>query len=151
MDDLKDPGVAAYLDDILLHTQSVKEHLKLLEKVFKAHFQVGFMINPKKTVLFAKAMDYLGYRVTGNGLTLTDKFIRDIREWAQPSGPKELATALGFFGYYREFLPQFSRYEGKTEVGGLRLGFKVGQPISGAKGSVLPGRWPLPRIPHGPR
>ena len=67
------------------------------------------MINPKKTILFAKAVDYLGYRVTGDGLTLTDKFITDIREWAQPSGPKELATALGFFGYYREFLPQFSR------------------------------------------
>ena len=98
VDDLKDPGVAAYLDAILLHTKSVKEHFELLEKVFEAHFQTGIMINPKKTILFAKAVDYLGYRVTGDGLTLTDKFITDIREWAQPSGPKELATALGFFG-----------------------------------------------------
>ena len=58
VDNLKDPGVAAYLDDILLHTKSVKEHLELLEKVFEAHFQAGIMINPKKTVLFAKAEDY---------------------------------------------------------------------------------------------
>ena len=59
VDDLKDPGVAAYLDDILLHTKSVKEHLELLEKVFEAHFQAGIMINRKKTILFAKAVDYL--------------------------------------------------------------------------------------------
>ena len=42
----------------------LKEHLELLEKVFEAHFQARIMINPKKTVLFAKAVDYLGYRVT---------------------------------------------------------------------------------------
>ena len=51
--DLKDPGIAAYLDDILIHTKTVKEHLRLMEKVFEAHFEAGIMINPKKTVLFA--------------------------------------------------------------------------------------------------
>ena len=34
------------------------------------------MINLKKTVLFAKAVDYLGYRVTGDGLTFSPQISR---------------------------------------------------------------------------
>ena len=54
VDNLKDPCIAAYLDDILLHTKTIQEHLELLEKVFEAHFQAGIMINPKKTVALQK-------------------------------------------------------------------------------------------------
>ena len=61
------------------------------------------MINPKspkKTVLFNKAKDYLDYKVTREGLALTDKFIRTLRNEPSLFGPKEFATALGCFGYY---------------------------------------------------
>ena len=39
---------------------------------------------------------------------MTDKYVGQIKEWPQPTSGKELATALIFFGYYRDFLPQFA-------------------------------------------
>ena len=58
--------------------------------------------------MFEAAVDYLGFNVDQNGIHMTDKYVKQIKEWPQPTSGKELATALGFFGYYRDFLPQFA-------------------------------------------
>ena len=45
-------GLLAYIDDLLLHTQDVDSHLKLLCLVFQAHREPGMKLNPEKTCLF---------------------------------------------------------------------------------------------------
>ena len=52
MDRINLPGIVAYLDDILMHTKSLEEHVTLLEEVLKGHRQAGVKLNPKKTELF---------------------------------------------------------------------------------------------------
>ena len=45
-------GLLAYLDDLLLHTQDVGSHLKLLRLVLQAHRASGIKLKPEKTCLF---------------------------------------------------------------------------------------------------
>ena len=42
-------GVLAYLDDLLIHTDDLDTHLKLLELVFQAHQESGIKLNADKT------------------------------------------------------------------------------------------------------
>ena len=55
-----------------------------------------------------KKVSYLGYDVSEEGIYLTSKFIDQVRDWPTPTSGAELASMLGFFGYYRESLPQYS-------------------------------------------
>ncbi|HSG06259.1 MAG TPA: reverse transcriptase family protein, partial [Nitrospiria bacterium] len=107
-DHVDDPGFSAYLDDELLHTEEQGGHFKLLGKVFRAHRASGIKINARKTHLFQDKVDYLGFEISGQGIRLPDKVIRDIREWPSPTNSKEVGTLLGFFGYYRDFLGDFA-------------------------------------------
>ena len=45
-------GVLAYLDDLLIHTDDLETHLKLLELVLQAHQESGIKLNADKTFLF---------------------------------------------------------------------------------------------------
>ena len=63
-------GLLAYLDDLLLHTQDVDYHLKLLCLVLQAHRESGFKLNPEKTCPFGSKVEYLGYEVSTAGIKL---------------------------------------------------------------------------------
>ena len=65
--------VLAYLDDKLVHTKLESEHLHALDKVLEAHVDAGIKLKAKKTFLFEKAVDFLGHRVSAEGITLSSR------------------------------------------------------------------------------
>ena len=105
-DEINDPRLSTYLDDVILHTGGPDAHMNLLERTLEAHYQSGIKLKPKKTILFEAAVDYLGFSVDKDGIYMTDKYVQQVKDWPHPTSGKELATALGFFGYY--FLPKFA-------------------------------------------
>jgi transposase InsO family protein len=108
VDSLDVDGVLAYLDDLLLHTPDIETHITLMGQVLEAHRTVGIKLKAAKTRWLQKKVSYLGYDVSEEGIHLTTKFIDQVREWPTPTSGTELASMLGFFGYYRESLPQYS-------------------------------------------
>ena len=109
MDNLGLDSVAHYLDDILIHTAEAVEHLDSVEQVLEAHAKAGIRLKPSKTLFFQESVDFLGFHVSGDGITPTDKYIKTIRDMQPPRSGKEVASLLGFLGYYREFIPEFSK------------------------------------------
>ena len=109
MDNLGLQSVAHYLDDILIHTAEVEEHLDSVEQVLRAHSDAGIRLKPSKTLFFQEQVEFLGFQVSGDGITPTDRYIRAIRDMQAPKTGKEVASLLGFLGYYREFIPAFAR------------------------------------------
>ena len=94
---------------ILIHTRGVDEHIDSLEAVLEAHRTAGIKLKPSKTLLFQKQVDFLGFQVSGRGIQPTDKYVENIKNFQAPRTGKELASLLGFFGYYREFIPEYAR------------------------------------------
>ena len=61
------PSVALpFLDDLIIHTATVKEHLVALEAVFKAYRRARLRLNPLKCFLLQSEATYLGYKVMEN-------------------------------------------------------------------------------------
>ena len=102
-------GLLAYLDDLLLHTQDVDSHFKLLRLVLQAHRESGIKLNPEKTCLFRSKVEYLGYEVSKEGIKLIPGYVDKVLNWPTPKTGKEQAAFLGFTNYYREFLPDFAK------------------------------------------
>ena len=69
-------GLLAYLDDLLLHTQDVASHVRLLRLVLQAHRAAGIKLNLEKTCLFQSTVEYLGYEVFTAGIKLIPSYVK---------------------------------------------------------------------------
>ena len=96
MDSLGLQSVAHYLDDILIHTADVSEHIDSVEKVFHAHMKAGIRLKPSKTLFFQSQVEFLGFNISGEGITPTEKYIKTIHDMKPPKTGKEASSLLGF-------------------------------------------------------
>ena len=105
---LRSPWTLCYLDDLMVHTVTTKQHLDELRKVFQMHREAGIKLKAKKTDLFEVQANYLGYKITQQGVCMREDYVAKILEWPTPRTVKELSSFLGVVGYYRSFIPKFA-------------------------------------------
>ncbi len=55
------PGIVAYLDDVLVHSEDLDTHVNLLKLVFDAHKEAGIRLNASKTHLFQEVELVFGH------------------------------------------------------------------------------------------
>ena len=68
-----DQGVVVYIDDILIYSQSLEEHIVLVWKVLQRLREYQMAISLEKSVFHVKKVDFLGYVVTTDGVTMNEK------------------------------------------------------------------------------
>ena len=73
-----------------------------------AHALTGIKIQPWKTKLFQSEVDYLGHKISKGAISMIPEYVQKIKDWPVPKTGKEVDTFLGFAGYYRTFIPQYS-------------------------------------------
>ena len=100
--------VDAYLDDVVVSTQEEEAHLERLREVLQRHREAGIKLNPTKTVLFEKEVEFLGHRVSEKGISMVPEYVDRILQWPRPTNVVELRRAIGFLNYYRNFIQGFS-------------------------------------------
>ena len=106
---LKDlPFVRYYIDDIVIWSKFLEEHLNHLHQVFQRLREVGLKVHPGKYMFGADSIDFLRHRISANMLRPQSDKIAAVRDLAAPTGLSSLRVALGLFSYYRKFVPHFS-------------------------------------------
>ena len=105
---LRSPWTLCYLDDLMVHTINTKQHVEELRKVFQMHREAGIKLKAKKTDLFEVQANYLGYKITQQGVCMREDYVEKILGWPAPRTVKELSSFLGVVGYYRTFIPKFA-------------------------------------------
>ena len=73
-----------------------------------AHVAAGIKIQSCKTKLFQSEVEYLGHKISKGGDSMIPEYVQKIKDWPLAKTGKEVATFLGFAGYYRIFIPQYS-------------------------------------------
>ena len=98
-----------YLDDIIIFSQTVGEHLQRLADVFRRLKEAGLKVKPSKCQLLRKSVQYLGYIVSEKGVEVDPGKTGSVREWPVPHNHDTLRQFLGFASYYRKFISGFAR------------------------------------------
>ena len=98
-----------YLDDIVFFSRTFEEHVQRLSMVFERLIDAGLKLSPEKCKLFQNRIKYLGHIVSADGISTDPEKIRCVQEWPVPQNIGQLQSFLGFVGYYRRFIKNFSK------------------------------------------
>ena len=98
-----------YLDDIIIFSDTKEEHIKRLEAVFQKLMTAGLKLKPTKCFFFKDEIEYLGHVVSGKGISTNPKKIEAVTKWPTPKTVYDVRSFLGFVGYYRRFIKNFSK------------------------------------------
>ena len=99
-----------YLDDVLTYSKSFNAHISHVKMVLRRLIEHGIKLNPEKCVWFKSEVKYLGHVVSKEGYRVdpaSDEVINRLKE--PPKTVGELRSLLGFVGYYRSFIRDFSK------------------------------------------
>eukprot|EP00057_Strongylocentrotus_purpuratus_P013236 XP_011667710.1 PREDICTED: uncharacterized protein K02A2.6-like [Strongylocentrotus purpuratus] len=83
------PGVAVYLDDLLITGESTEEHLKNLKRVLDVLHEAGLRLKKEKCAFLKDEVDCLGHTITAKGLHPTGDKVEAIPKAPEPTNVKE--------------------------------------------------------------
>ena len=103
-----DRFVQLYLDDILVYSKTAKEHLEHIRLVLERFRQFKLYANPKKCKFNQKEVEFLGMKVSADGILPSDTKVKAIKDWPTPTNVQEVRQFVGLASHYRRFIRQFS-------------------------------------------
>lgn len=100
---------SVYLDDIIIFSTSLQEHIDRLRKIFQRLREANFKIQLDKSEFLKQNVNYLGHVITPKGVEPDPNKIKAVKEFPIPNTPKEIKSFLGLAGYYRKFIKDFAK------------------------------------------
>ena len=97
-----------YIDDILVYSHTPEDHVEHVRKVLDVLKANKLLAKPTKCEWFTHEVEYLGHKLSGNGISVDDEKVRVLREWATPTCKSDVRSFLGLANYYRRFIPHFA-------------------------------------------
>ncbi|KAG7304531.1 hypothetical protein JYU34_011480 [Plutella xylostella] len=96
--------VIIFLDDLLLISETVDENLNLLETVLKIFREYGLTLNLKKCHFLKSEIEFLGYKITQDGIKPSEVKLTAVRDYPVPKTVHQLRQFLGLISYFRKFI-----------------------------------------------
>jgi transposase InsO family protein len=105
---LRDVEVLVYLDDLLIFSETIEEHVRRMRLVFDRVREANFKLNIAKCTFAVPEIVYLGHVVNKNGISPDPSKVSAIKNFPKPRNVKDIRSFLGFSGYYRSFIQNYA-------------------------------------------
>jgi hypothetical protein len=101
--------VMVFIDDILIYSKNEEEHAQHLQIVLTRLREHQLYAKFNKCAFWLEEIQFLGHVLSTNGIAVDPSKVKDILEWKLPTIVHQVQSFLGLVGYYRQFIPDFSK------------------------------------------
>ena len=98
-----------YIDDIIIFSKDVNEHLDRLEVVLRKLEEAGLKIQPDKCKMLQREVHFLGHVISGEGIRTSPSKTEVVATWPVPTKVTELRSFIGLCSYYKRFIKDFAK------------------------------------------
>ena len=93
-----------YLDDVIVYSEMLEDHLTQLQAVFDHFAHHGLNLKPSKCHFFKEEISYLGHEISAKGMLPGQKGIEEIACMGPPTMYTGIRKFIGAVGYLRHFI-----------------------------------------------
>lgn len=104
-----DDFATAYIDDILIYSETMEDHVKHVRLVLQQLRKAGLQASLPKCEFHTTRTRYLGFIISTNGVEVDPEKVSVVTQWKQPETMRGVQSFLGFCNFYRRFIRDYSR------------------------------------------
>jgi hypothetical protein len=104
-----DKFMVVFIDDILVYSKNEEEHVGHLHVVLQHLWEHRLYAKLSKCDFWLKEIKFLGHTISQAGIAIDPDKVQEVMNWKPPTTIRHIRNFLGFAGYYRRFIPDFSR------------------------------------------
>jgi hypothetical protein len=104
-----DKFVIVFIDDILVYSENEQDHAEHLRIVLTKLRDHQLYAKFSKCEFWLKIVSFLDHMLSENGISVDPSKVQEVMDWKVPIIVHEVWSFLGLAGYYRHFIPGFSK------------------------------------------
>ena len=79
-----DQEVVVYIDDVLIYSENLEQHIKLVKKVLKKLAEYNLAVAAHKSTFHVPEVEFLGYILNETGVTMSERKVEAVKNWEVP-------------------------------------------------------------------
>jgi len=108
-DMINEGKVAAFVDDVLVGTETEEGHDEIVEKVLRRLEENDLYIKPEKCAWKVRKIGFLGVVIGPSRIEIEKEKVDRVLSWLEPRNVKDVRKFLGLANYYRRFIKNFAQ------------------------------------------
>jgi len=108
-DMINERKVAAFVDDVLVGTETEEEHDKVVEEVLRRLEENDLYVKPEKCMWKVRKVPFLGVVMGEGKVEIEEDKVEGVLKWPTPQCVRDVRKFLGLANYYRRFVKDFAK------------------------------------------
>jgi hypothetical protein len=104
-----DKFVMVFIDDILIYSMSEEENAQHLRVILQRLRDHQLYSKFSKCTFWLKEVPFLGHIISVEDIAVDPNKVQEVLDWKSPRSVMQIHSFLGLAGYYRRFIPSFSK------------------------------------------
>lgn len=101
-------GCLNYIDDIIIYGETRDQLKSRVTKVLERLREYDVALNNDKCIFEVEELEFLGHKLSANGIAPTVDKVEAIRNFRQPSSMEEIRSFLGLVNFVGKFIPDLA-------------------------------------------